>query len=105
MALLGLLLVTQTARPIVALIGFAIIGLGVSNVVPIAFTAAGNVKELSTGDGIATVALIGYFGLLAGPPVIGFLAELLTLRVALLLLALLLVMMILASKWVRRSEP
>jgi len=103
LALVGLLLIILFSNAWLAIAGFALIGLGVSNIVPIAFTAAGNVSEIPTGSAIATVALIGYFGLLAGPPIIGFTAELITLRLALLLLGALLVTMIVMAKWVKRE--
>jgi MFS family permease len=71
------------------LIGFAAAGLGFAAIIPLVFGAAGRVEGQSAGSGLATVTTIGYLGFLAGPPVIGFLADLLTLRVALGLLVLL----------------
>lgn len=68
-----------------ALIGFAVVGAGCSVIVPVAFAAAGRVTELSKGLGIAAVTGFGYLGLVLGPPLIGFTAQLLTLRVALIL--------------------
>lgn len=103
LALAGLLAIIVLSNAWLAIVGFAMIGLGVSNIVPIAFTAAGNVTEIPTGSAIATVALVGYFGLLAGPPVIGFTAEMITLRLAFWLLALLLATMIVMAKWVKRE--
>lgn len=103
LALFGLVLLIMCNQPWVAAVGFSLIGLGVSNIVPIAFTAAGNVTEIPTGSAIATVALIGYFGLLAGPPIIGFTAELITLRWALLFVGAQLVLMIVMAKWVKRE--
>lgn len=100
-ALLGLCLIIFPAIPICALLGFAAIGLGVSNIVPICFTAAGNAPDMEPGPTIATVALVGYFGLLAGPPIIGFAAEILTLRIALALLSILLISMIFLARFVR----
>jgi MFS family permease len=100
-ALVGLCLIIFPAEPVLALCGFALIGLGVSNIVPICFTAAGNAPNMEPGPTIATVALVGYFGLLAGPPIIGFAAEILTLRIALALLSILLISMILLAKFVR----
>jgi MFS family permease len=87
-----------------SIFGFGLIGLGVANIVPIAFSAAGNVKGISAGAAIATVALIGYFGLLAGPPLIGFLAEIVTLRLALILIAVLLATMMFYSKWLASEQ-
>jgi MFS family permease len=103
LSFVGLLLVIVFANAWLAIVGFSLIGLGVSNIVPIAFTAAGNVTEIPTGSAIAAVALIGYFGLLAGPPIIGFTAEMITLRFALLLVGVLLATMIVMAKWVKRE--
>jgi MFS family permease len=103
-ALAGLCLIIFPSNPLLALLGFASIGLGVSNIVPIAFTAAGNAPDMEPGPSIATVALVGYFGLLAGPPVIGFVAEFLTLRNALALLSILLIGMMFLARYVRTES-
>lgn len=66
-----------------ALVGFTIVGLGLSNAVPILFGAAGRVSESGPAVGIASVTTLGYLGFLAGPPVIGWLSELIGLRIAL----------------------
>ncbi|MCQ0990487.1 MFS transporter [Jiella marina] len=58
-----------------ALAGFALTGIGLANIVPIAFSAAGNVRGLPTGVGISIATGIGYSGGLMAPSVIGFLAE------------------------------
>ncbi|MEX6505291.1 MFS transporter [Jiella sp. M17.18] len=55
--------------------GFALTGIGLSNIVPIAFSAAGNVAGLKPGIGISIASGIGYSGGLLAPSVIGFLAE------------------------------
>jgi MFS family permease len=88
-SVLGFLTALLTSEPIVALAGFAAIGLGVSNIVPLAFSAAGNYPELPTGASIASVATVGYAGFLVGPPLIGFVAEETSLPIALSLIALL----------------
>jgi len=51
--------------------------------IPILFGAAGRVKKMTAGFGIAAVATPGYAGLLSGPPLIGITAELIGLRLAL----------------------
>ena len=106
LAMLGLaLVVLPCATPVpVSILGFGLIGIGVANIVPIAFSAAGNVKGISAASAIATVALIGYFGLLAGPPLIGFLAEIVTLRLALIVLAALLMTMMFYSRWLASEQ-
>nr|WP_258017973.1 MFS transporter [Streptomyces noursei] len=66
--------------------GFAVAGLGLANIFPIAIARAG-----ATGgpDGVAVASTIGYGGMLLGPPAIGFLAEVWGLPVALTTVALL----------------
>ena len=50
-------------------------GFGLANVAPIVFSAAGRLPELAPGIGIAAVSTAGYGGFLAGPPLIGLVAE------------------------------
>lgn len=54
---------------------FAFAGLGVANMVPILFSAAGNHPGLAPGAGIAAVTMMGYSGILVAPSTIGFVAE------------------------------
>lgn len=58
-----------------AALGFAVAGLGVANMVPIAFSAAGALPGLPPGIGISMVTFMGYSGLLFAPSLIGFVAE------------------------------
>ncbi|PTA66510.1 MFS transporter [Deinococcus arcticus] len=69
---LGLGLALLARDPGLAALGFALSGLGLSNVVPVMYGAAGHALA---GRGIAQVATIGYGGFLLGPPAIGFIAE------------------------------
>jgi MFS family permease len=64
-----------TRSPEVALFGFALVGLGFANIVPVLFSAAATVPGIKPADGIAAVASLGYFGMMVGPPLIGFVAE------------------------------
>ncbi len=75
---LGAALLAQ--GPGLAAAGFALSGLGLSNVVPVLYGAAGHALA---GRGIAQVATIGYGGFLLGPPLIGFVAQQVGLRAAL----------------------
>ena len=68
-----------------ALVGFALMGVGLATVVPIAFRAAGSVPGIPAGIGIAGITTVGYAGFLVGPPLIGFVAEATSLRAALLI--------------------
>jgi hypothetical protein len=67
------------------LVGFALMGVGLATVVPIAFRAAGSVPGIPAGIGIAGITTVGYAGFLVGPPLIGFVAEATSLRAALLI--------------------
>lgn len=58
-----------------ALLAFAIAGLGIANTVPILLSAAGNLRGMNPGAGLATVTMIGYAGILVAPSSIGFIAE------------------------------
>src|ERR671915_348258 len=62
------------AHPAAALLGLFAIGLGVSNGVPLMFSAAGRQPNTLPGPAIAAVSSMGSLGFLAGPPLIGFLA-------------------------------
>ena len=61
--------------PMLAIAAFSITGLGIANMVPIVFSAAGNQPGLSPGAGISMVTLMGYSGILLAPSLIGFVAE------------------------------
>jgi MFS family permease len=62
-------------HPAAAVLGFAGMGIGLANVAPIVFSAAGRLPGLAPGIGIAAVSTAGYCGFLTGPPLIGLLAE------------------------------
>ncbi|APW37981.1 MFS transporter [Rhodoferax koreense] len=67
----------------VALAGFALVGVGLANVVPVLFSAAAQVPGVSAAQGIASVASMGYLGFMCGPPLIGFIAHASSLTAAL----------------------
>lgn len=89
----GVLIPLIVPLPAVAIAGFFITGLGLSTIVPIGYSIAGNTKDLPAGVGLAMVTTVGYSGFLFGPPIIGFIADWLTLRAALGVVALLFVVM------------
>jgi fucose permease len=74
-------------HPAAAVLGFAGMGLGLANVAPIVFSAAGRMPDLAPGIGIAAVSTAGYCGFLAGPPLIGLVAEVSSLTAGLGLVA------------------
>jgi MFS family permease len=77
----GCLLVAVTPSALVALAGFALIGLGVSVVVPLVFAAAGR-SGPSPAISVAGVATVSYGAGMAAPSVMGGVADLSSLRIA-----------------------
>ena len=74
-----------------AIASFAFAGLGVANMVPVMFSAAGNFPGLGAGIGISTVTMLGYSGILIAPSSIGFVADHIGFRITFGALALLLI--------------
>ncbi len=87
----GMLAGAIAPSPWLAIIAFAFCGIGVANMVPILFSAAGNQPGLSTGAGMSVVTTMGYSGILVAPSLIGFVAEHIGFRVTYVTLAILLV--------------
>jgi fucose permease len=70
-------------RPVVALIGFACLGIGLASVIPAVFSAAGRIPGLHPGTAVATASACGWAGFVCGPPLIGWLSAGTSLAVAL----------------------
>ncbi|MFP3500202.1 MFS transporter, partial [Pseudomonas sp. SIMBA_059] len=64
MSITGLLIAGLAGNSTFVIIGFAIAGIGISNMVPIAFSAAGNMPGLAPGIGLSVVTTMGYSGIL-----------------------------------------
>lgn len=71
-----------------AIFGFVLTGVGTATVVPVTFSIAGRDKKMGSGPAISAISTIGYFGFLAGPPLIGSLAIAAGLRNALAVIVL-----------------
>jgi MFS family permease len=82
----GLTFALLVPSPYWAMAGFAAAGAGFSSIIPLVFAAGGRIPGITEGTGVATVSGLGYLGFLVGPPAIGFLSELTSLRVGLFLL-------------------
>ncbi|MGW1724298.1 MFS transporter [Streptomyces sp. NPDC002306] len=85
-ATVGMLVGALAPSAWAALIGFAVTGLGLANLFPVAVEHAGS---LAGPTGVATVSTLGYSGMLLGPPAIGFMADWFSLPFALTSVALL----------------
>jgi MFS family permease len=97
----GLMLVVLASSPSTALVGFAAAGAGFSSIIPLVFAAGGRIPGVTEATGIATVSGIGYLGFLVGPPAIGLISEMSSLRMGLFLLV---VLSIVAAILVSRVE-
>lgn len=89
LATAGLSLALVWPMPFTTIAGFFMVGLGLSAIVPISYSIAGNSKDLSPGVGLAMVTTVGYSGFLFGPPIIGFISRAQNLQVALIVVAVL----------------
>ncbi|MEO5591128.1 MAG: MFS transporter [Chitinophagaceae bacterium] len=84
----GLMITVLLPYQVSAGFGFALVGLGVSCVVPLVFSIAGKVKGANTGQSLAAVSTIGYLGFLLVPPIVGFIAQATNLRWSFFVIAL-----------------
>jgi MFS family permease len=85
----GMLLAVLFPAIIPATAGFLLVGIGTSSVVPLVYSLAGRSRKIPAGIAMASVASIGFMGFLLGPPVIGFIAELSSLRMSFAVIAVL----------------
>ncbi len=83
----GMTLALATREPLLVVVGFLVVGLALSAVVPITFSLAGDIAPERAGGAISVVTTLGYGGFLLGPVVVGGLAEVVGLRAALGIIA------------------
>lgn len=86
LAILGYAAILSTTMAL-AIVGFAIIGLGFSVIIPELLRLAGKVQGVNSADGISFVAGAGFIGFLASPPLVGFLADFSSLKLSFTALA------------------
>lgn len=100
----GIGLVLLSPAPLIAIAGFGLVGAGVSCIFPLILSAAARTPGVTPGAGIAAMATAGYTGFLLGPPLIGSMAELITLRGALGILGLFGILIMLLGSSVRGQQ-
>jgi fucose permease len=103
LAAAGLALALAGATPLTGTIGFAIVGLGVANIIPTLFSAAARARPDAPGVGVSQAATLGYTGFLSGPPIIGAIADRIGLRLALVTLPVAVLAIVWRAGWAR--EP
>ena len=97
LALIGMTTVLTASSWTICLVGYALIGLGLAPIVPIAFSRAGAVKNINTAKATSLVSILGYGGLLFAPPAFGLSAEHFGLHTALCAVPVLLVVLVILS--------
>ncbi|MCB2410783.1 MFS transporter [Hymenobacter lucidus] len=83
----GLLLAVLLPALPTAVLGFLLVGFGVSSVVPLVYSAAGRASSMSPGVALAAVSTVGFLGFLIGPPLIGLVAGAFSLRISFSIIA------------------
>jgi MFS family permease len=101
---IGLLLTVIQPQLPTSVFGFLLIGMGVSSVVPMVYSAAGKSKTMAAGTAITAVSSLGFMGFLIGPPAIGFIAEALSLRGSFLSLTIMSVAVVILSSYLRNEH-
>ncbi|WP_316238397.1 MFS transporter [Bradyrhizobium sp. SZCCHNR1015] len=104
-AIAGFVLLLTAPLVAAAMAGFALIGLGASNLVPVLFRRAGAQTAMPVGLAVAAVTTAGYSGVLLGPAGIGFVAAATSLPAAFWMLAALLVIVLLSAPLAARTPP
>ncbi|WP_016701975.1 MFS transporter [Pseudomonas chlororaphis] len=87
----GLLLATLAPAWEAALVGYALVGVGCSNIVPVLYTAVGKQTVMPEAIAVPAITTLGYAGILAGPALIGFIAHGSSLSIAFGLIAVMLI--------------
>lgn len=83
----GLILAVLFPNVWIVSAAFMIVGLGTSSIVPTIYSLVGKKTKISTGTALALVSSISFFGFLIGPPMIGYISQLTSLRIAYLIIA------------------
>jgi len=101
LAAAGMLLATLFPAWETALLGYALVGVGCSNIVPVLYTAVGKQTLMPEHIAVPAITTLGYAGILAGPAMIGFIAHGSSLSTAFLLVAILLIGVAISGKILR----
>jgi fucose permease len=103
LAAVGFLLVVGAPWVWASIAGFAVVGIGASNIVPVMFSAAGRQTSMPAHLALPAMTTLGYAGGLIGPPVIGFVAQMSSLSLSLGLIGALMAVIAIASTRMRLS--
>ncbi|UOE51765.1 MFS transporter [Mucilaginibacter sp. SMC90] len=94
LVLAGLLVSVFLPYTLTVYLGYAMIGLGVSCIVPLIFSMAGKSKTMNSSQALAAISTVGYLGFVIIPPIVGFIAQIANLQIAFFVVAAFAAMMI-----------
>lgn len=97
----GMALATLGTGWEVALLGYALVGVGCSNIVPVLYTAVGKQTVMPENIAVPAITTLGYAGILAGPAAIGFIAHASSLSIAFLLITAMLMAVAISGRILR----
>ena len=97
-ALIGAITLVTFESFIPLVIAFSLIGLGIAVIIPLAFSRAANDKNISQGTAIASIATLGYGGMLIGPLFVGFIADATSIKTSFLIFPILAFLVFALSK-------
>jgi len=97
-AMIGSIILVTFGSLLPLVIGFGLIGLGIAVIIPLAFSRAANDKNIPQGTAIASIATLGYGGMLIGPLFIGFIAQATSIKASFLIFPILAFLIFALSK-------
>ena len=97
-AMIGSIILVTFGSLLPLVIGFGLIGLGIAVIIPLAFSRAANDKNIPQGTAIASIATLGYGGMLIGPLFIGFIAQATSIKTSFLIFPILAFLIFALSK-------
>jgi MFS family permease len=100
----GLLIAVVYPRLVPVTLAFILIGIGVSSIAPLVYSTAGKSKTMTAGLALTAVTSLGFVGFLLGPPMIGFVAGLASLKGSFLVLTISSLAVVVLSSSINNSD-
>lgn len=100
----GMAIALLFPTPVISVIGFGMIGLGLANCIPMLYTRAAATMPQAPSVGVAVTGTIGYGGFLIGPPLIGFISNEMGLAQGLILVVIAMLLVAAAASAIRRLD-
>ncbi len=100
-AFAGFLAATLIPAVEAALAGYVLVGLGCANIVPILFSLSGQQKDMPENLAVPAITMMGYAGVLAGPALIGLLAQSTSLTTAFTAVAAGMLIVAISMRWLK----